>query len=231
MPVTARPPTQDRIAFIDDPRDKHGVELGEWDEAMLRDEFAGLLAEDFALSLLGSCDEDLDALLRNPDQIEGGAVEGEGDMPEPPDRPVSLAGDLWQLGSRRLICGDSTSADLVGRLLGAVPRRRGLCLAWRCILRRWPRAWWRRVSPCGRRSSGPRIASSFPATMTIGSTNPVGMPSRIPARALGGRPQADHAAADCQQGSGCADRPRHAEAGWVHAPPDPEQFQPQPSRV
>jgi DNA modification methylase len=96
------------------------TELGEWDEAMLRDEIAGLLAEDFDLSLLGITDEDLDALLRDPDQLEGGAVEGEDDIPEPPVRPVSVSGDLWQLGSHRLICGDSTSADVVGRLLGDV---------------------------------------------------------------------------------------------------------------
>jgi ParB-like chromosome segregation protein Spo0J len=53
------------------------TELGEWDEAMLRDEIAGLLAEDFDLSLLGITDEDLDALLRDPDQVEGGTVDGE----------------------------------------------------------------------------------------------------------------------------------------------------------
>ena len=91
------------------------TELGEWDEAMLRDEIAGLLAEDFDLSLLGITDEDLDAFLRDPDQVEGGAVEGEDDIPGAPVTPVSVAGDLWQLGSRRLICGDSTSADVVGR--------------------------------------------------------------------------------------------------------------------
>ena len=51
------------------------TELGEWDEGMLRDEIAGLLAEDFDLSLLGITDEDLDALLRDPDQAEGGAVQ------------------------------------------------------------------------------------------------------------------------------------------------------------
>ncbi|MDP2737438.1 MAG: site-specific DNA-methyltransferase [Pseudorhodobacter sp.] len=62
----------------------------------------------------------LDGLLRDPDQIEGGAVEGEDDIPEPPVTPVSVAGDLWLLGSHRLICGDSTSADVVGRLLGDV---------------------------------------------------------------------------------------------------------------
>jgi hypothetical protein len=99
------------------------TELGEWDEAMLRDEIAGLLAEDFDLSLLGITDEDLDALLRDPDQVEGGAVEGEDDIPEPPVTPVSVAGDLWQLGSHRLICGDSTSADVVGRLAGRCEAR------------------------------------------------------------------------------------------------------------
>ncbi len=96
------------------------TELGKWDEALLRDEIAGLLAEDFDPTLLGITDEDLDALLRDPDQVEGAAVEGEDDIPEAPVTPVSVAGDLWQLGSHRLICGDSTSADVVGRLLGEV---------------------------------------------------------------------------------------------------------------
>jgi len=44
---------------------------------MLRDEIAGLLTENFDLSLLGITDADLDALLRNPNQVEGGAIEGE----------------------------------------------------------------------------------------------------------------------------------------------------------
>jgi hypothetical protein len=64
------------------------IELGECDEAKLRDEIAGLLAEDFDLSLLGITDNDLDALLRDPDQVDGGAVDGEDDIPEPPVTPV-----------------------------------------------------------------------------------------------------------------------------------------------
>ena len=97
------------------------TELGDWDAAMLRDEIAGLLAEDFDLSLLGITDADLDALLQDPDALgDDGAIEGEDDIPEPPVTPVSVAGDIWQLGSHRLICGDSTSADVVGRLLGDV---------------------------------------------------------------------------------------------------------------
>jgi DNA modification methylase len=97
------------------------TELGEWDEAMLRDEIAGLLAEDFDLTLLGISDDELDALLRDPEALGGdGPVEGEDDVPELPVTPVSVPGDQWQLGAHRLICGDSTAADVVGRLLGDV---------------------------------------------------------------------------------------------------------------
>ena len=96
------------------------TELGDWDDALLRDEVAGLLAEDFDLSLLGFAEDELEALLQDPDLGEDGAAEGEDDIPEPPVDPVSLPGDLWIMGSHRLICGDSTSADVVAKLLGDV---------------------------------------------------------------------------------------------------------------
>ena len=96
------------------------TELGDWDDAMLRDEVAGLLAEDFDLSLLGFAEDELEALLQDPDLAVDGAAEGEDDVPEPPVDPVSVPGDLWQLGPHRLICGDSTSADVVAKLLGDV---------------------------------------------------------------------------------------------------------------
>lgn len=95
-------------------------ELGDWDDALLRDEVAGLLADDFDLSLLGFADDELEALLQDPDLGEDGAAEGEDDVPEPPADPVSVPGDLWRLGPHRLICGDSTSADVVSKLLGDV---------------------------------------------------------------------------------------------------------------
>ena len=96
------------------------TELGDWDDAMLRDEVAGLLAEDFDLSLLGFAEDELEALLQDPDLAVDGAAEGEDDVPEPPVDPVSVPGDLWQLGPHRLICGDSTSADVVANLLGDI---------------------------------------------------------------------------------------------------------------
>ena len=39
------------------------------------------------------------------------------DNPDPLVTPMSVAGDLWQLGAQRLICDNSTSANVVGRLL------------------------------------------------------------------------------------------------------------------
>jgi DNA modification methylase len=95
------------------------TELGDWDEAVLRDEIAGLLADDFDLALLGISDEELDALLQDPN-IGDGAIEGENDIPEIPEDAVSRSGDLWALGNHRLLCGDSTVATDVERVLGTV---------------------------------------------------------------------------------------------------------------
>ena len=41
----------------------------------------------------------------------------EEEIPEPPATPVSRPGDLWVLGSHRLLCGDSTRPEDVQRLM------------------------------------------------------------------------------------------------------------------
>src|SRR6202022_691961 len=44
------------------------------------------------------------------------------DAPDPPAHPITEPGDLWLLGRHRLLCGDSTVATDVERVLGgAVP--------------------------------------------------------------------------------------------------------------
>ncbi|SJM35094.1 hypothetical protein BQ8482_60105 [Mesorhizobium delmotii] len=41
-------------------------------------------------------------------------------MPDPPEQPTTLPGDVWTLGKHRLICGDSTNAKDVERVLAGV---------------------------------------------------------------------------------------------------------------
>jgi len=49
------------------------------------------------------------------DKIEG--LTDENAVPDPPENPVTVEGDVWVLGRHRLMCGDSTSVDAVDRLM------------------------------------------------------------------------------------------------------------------
>ncbi len=91
------------------------TELGEWDEIVLSEELQLLASEDFDLSLIGFDDGELDALLSGLDDETD--TDGEDDIPEPPEDPVSRPGDLWVLGNHRLLCGDATVATDVERVL------------------------------------------------------------------------------------------------------------------
>jgi DNA modification methylase len=88
-----------------------------WDMDLLSIEMQDLNADGFDLSLIGFDDKMLDALLA--DKPEDGLTDPD-DVPEPPADPVSKLGDVWVMDRHRLICGSSTEADTVGKLLGDV---------------------------------------------------------------------------------------------------------------
>ena len=55
-----------------------------------------------------------------PEDIEENTEIEEDEAPEPPTEPKAKLGDLWQLGSHRLICGDSTDVAVIDRLMDGV---------------------------------------------------------------------------------------------------------------
>jgi len=85
-----------------------------WDEDLLAEELKALDGLDFDLVLTGFDLDELHDLLEDETTEEVAA-------PEPPDDPVTRPGDLWVLGDHRLLCGDSSDAAAVDRLLGGAP--------------------------------------------------------------------------------------------------------------
>ena len=91
------------------------AEQAGWDKDLLAIEVADLTALGVDLTGIGFDATEIDALLgrTEPDPRED-------EVPEPPITPVSRPGDLWVMNGQRLLCGDATRADDVGRLLGSV---------------------------------------------------------------------------------------------------------------
>jgi len=86
-----------------------------WDTELLSVEVGELAGIDFNLDLIGF-GEDFVASLLLPNE----GLTDPDDVPEPPDEPVAKLGDVWLLGKHRLVCGDSTDADVVAKCLNGV---------------------------------------------------------------------------------------------------------------
>ncbi len=85
----------------------------QWDDELLSVELEELLADGYNLSETGFDEDELASLLAQ--EIEG--LTDEDSIPEVPETPKTVEGDIWILGNHRLMCGDSTSIDAVEKLM------------------------------------------------------------------------------------------------------------------
>ncbi len=87
------------------------VGWADWDESLPALELQELNAADFDLELTGFDPKEIDDLLALPDE------EKANEAPPLPVNPVSRTGDMWLCGKQRVLCGSSTDAEDVARLL------------------------------------------------------------------------------------------------------------------
>ena len=90
--------------------DNRTAELAEWEEDKLAQVLQSLKVEDAdLLAATGYDAAEVDKMSK--------AEVTEDEVPEPPAEPITKAGDLWILGEHRVLCGDSTKTEDVGRLM------------------------------------------------------------------------------------------------------------------
>ncbi len=83
---------------------KDNVSGGEWDWDILANEWEVEQLEDWGLDVPINLETELEA------------VEDEFNE-EPPEEPITILGDLYEIGEHRLLCGDSTDSDQVAKLM------------------------------------------------------------------------------------------------------------------
>lgn len=87
-----------------------------WDVDLLKSELEELQDFGFDLELVGFSWEELNDLLGDDLVLEND--KDPDDCPDAPDEPYSQAGDIWELGPHRVMCGDATDLAAWAALMG-----------------------------------------------------------------------------------------------------------------
>jgi DNA modification methylase len=85
-----------------------------WDNELLMLELDALKDADYDLDLTGFSADEISDLY--PEQINAGLTD-EDAVPDVPETPHTVLGDVWVLGNHRFMSGDSTSIDAVEKLM------------------------------------------------------------------------------------------------------------------
>jgi DNA modification methylase len=84
------------------------AEKAGWDKELLAIELQGLIELDVDIELTGFEMAEIDLILEEAREANGTASGREDELPQPsPGSAVTQTGDLWLLGSHRLLCGDA----------------------------------------------------------------------------------------------------------------------------
>ena len=95
--------------------DNQTATLADWDDDVLAQTLIALQNDESIDEIVtGFDDDEIQKII--DDAMPREIVEDE--VPDPPEDPITKPGDLWILGDHRLLCGDSTNGDDVGRLMG-----------------------------------------------------------------------------------------------------------------
>jgi DNA modification methylase len=109
---------QQRRAYVI--ADNKLAELSDWDQDALARELSALAEFEFDTTSLGFTDKSLNSIMAAAKTATAGGLTDPNAAPVVDDdvtHEVSREGDIWILGDHRVMCGDSTSAEMVGKLM------------------------------------------------------------------------------------------------------------------
>ena len=116
VPVDYQNYSNEAEEYADLVADNRIAELAEIDQKMLADIFADIDLGEIPAELTGYTEDEVDSLFNTlSDELNEELLEVE--VIDPPEEPITRSGDIWELGFHRLLCGDSTNASDVQKLM------------------------------------------------------------------------------------------------------------------